>query len=324
MKKLIITTFAVFCLNTILYAQDASVTNAPLDKNLFNHLDMAVDMGTTGIGIELASPIGNNVQVRTGFSFMPHFQHTMHFGIEAYDNEKGILTTKFDQLAEMMKSFTGYQVDSQIDMIGEPTYNNFKLLVDVFPFRNKKWHFTAGFYVGPSTIAKAYNTTEDMPSLLAVGIYNHIYDFVKDDKYLDEPLYGSYYLDPTMGSQLKEKMTNYGRMGIHIGDKQDGSPYMMEPDANGMVSAKVKVNSFKPYLGFGYGNAKAGNNKKFNISFDCGIMIWGGTPKIITHDGTDLANDVTNVRGKVGTYTDIIKFFKVFPVLNLKISRRIF
>ena len=49
------------------------------------------------------------------------------------------------------------------------------LLVDVFPFKNNKhWHFTAGFYWGNSTIGKAYNTTEDMPSLVAVGIYNNM------------------------------------------------------------------------------------------------------------------------------------------------------
>ena len=53
-------------------------------------------------------------------------------------------------------------------------------------------------------------------------------------------------------------------------------------------------------------------------------MFWGGTPKVVTHDGTDLVNDVDNVRGKVGDYVEIIKKFKVFPVLNLRITRRLF
>jgi hypothetical protein len=322
MNRLTTTLMAFLCFTSSLYAQDSTTTHRKTDLNILNHLDFGVTLGTTGIGMDLASPIGNNIQIRTGFAFMPHFNHTMHFGIEGY-NDNGVLTeTNFDRLAELMKGFTGYNIDSQIDMIGQPTYYNFKLLVDIFPFHNKKWHFTSGFYIGPSTIANAFNTTEDMPTLLAVGIYNNLYDFVKDEKYIDQPVYGDYYLDPTLGDALKEKMTGYGRMGIYIGDKTDGTPYMMEPGSDGMVKTKVKVNSFKPYIGFGYGNAKT-NNKQYNISFDCGIMFWGGTPQIITHDRTDLA-DLASVNGKVGEYVNVIKVFKVFPVINLKISHRIF
>ena len=329
MNRLLTTSMACLCFTGFLYAQDSTTIDRTTDQNILNHLDFGVTLGTTGIGIDLASPIGEYAQIRTGFAFMPHFNHTMHFGIQAYDTEKGLLQTKFDKMADLMKSFTGYTVDSQIDMIGQPTFYNFNVLVDVFPFKNKKWHVTGGFYIGPSNIAKAFNTTEDMPTLLAVGMYDHIYDFVTgidengDPNYISKPLYDTYYLDPDVGDQLKGIMTGYGRMGIHIGDKTNGTPYMMEPGADGMVKAKVKVNSFKPYLGFGYGNTKAGNNKKYNISFDCGIMFWGGTPQIITHDGTNLA-DLASVKGKVGTYVDIIKGFKVFPVINLKISRRIF
>ena len=62
-------------------------------------------------------------------------------------------------------------IDYEVDMVGVPTYHNAKLLVDVFPFKNKKWHFTTGFYVGPSRIAKAYNTTEDMARVLGTIPY---------------------------------------------------------------------------------------------------------------------------------------------------------
>ena len=76
-----------------------------------------------------------------------------------------------------MKGFSGYEVEDHVDMLGKPTMNNFKLLLDIFPFKNNKhWHFTAGFYWGPSQFAKADNTTEAMTSLLAVGIYNRMYE----------------------------------------------------------------------------------------------------------------------------------------------------
>ena len=37
----------------------------------------------------------------------------------------------------------------------------------------------------------------------------------------------------------------------------------------------------------------------------------------------DLAKDVRNIGGKVGDYVDVLKAFKVYPVINVRISRRL-
>ena len=37
----------------------------------------------------------------------------------------------------------------------------------------------------------------------------------------------------------------------------------------------------------------------------------------------DLAKDVRNIGGKVGDYVDVMKKFKVYPVINLRISKRL-
>ena len=305
-------------------AHGESFSTASSDNvQAFKNLDLSVTAGTTGIGLDVATPLNKNLQVRGGFAFMPHFHHTMNFDIQVGDhkeskyNEKGErVESRFDRLSKYLKDFTGYEVDDEVDMIGKPTYYNFKLMLDWFPFRKKNWHFTAGAFIGNSRIAKAYNTTEDMPSLVAVGIYNNLYEKVLNE----EPVFGNVELPP----DICDKFMSYGRMGIHVGDHvSDGSPYMMEPDANSMVKASVKVNSFKPYVGFGYGSAIS-KDKKLHASFDCGTMFWGGTPQIITHDGTNLAKDVRNIDGKVGDYVDLIKGFKVFPVINLRVTYRIF
>src|SRR5574344_1273922 len=309
-------TLVALSLPFTMIAQDEKRENT---NNLLTHLDIGVTMGTTGIGIDLASPISQNMQFRTGFAFIPHF----------------------DKISDMMENITGYEIDQHVDMIGQPRFYNFKFLVDVFPFRNKKWHVTGGFYLGPSTIAKAYNTTEDMPTLLGVNLYNKMYDYMINEKYIDEPFIGNINLDPAIGDQLKAKMQSYGRLGVHIADykKTEGTtednPCMLVPDKDGMMKAEVKVNNkIRPYIGFGYGNAMHLKKNQFNISFDCGLMFWGGTPKVLTYNAqdaetlelkeVDLANDVENVKGKVGTYVDLIKMFKVFPVINLKIAYRIF
>lgn len=128
----------------------------------------------------------------------------------------------------------------------------------------------------------------------------------------------------------------------------------------------MKVNSFRPYLGFGYGGRLFKKKDDFRISFDAGVMFWGGTPQILVtatesqeikgtfqqmldEDGkpvfdsfdepimvqvtealvintkreVNLAKDVRNIGGKVGDYVDVMKKFKVYPVINLRISKRL-
>ena len=70
------------------------------------------------------------------------------------------------------------------------------------------------------------------------------------------------------------------------------------------------------------------------ISFDCGAMFWGGTPNLVVYhglklpDGTyrdvSLTEDVENIGGKVGSYVKLFKAFKVYPVLSLRVTKRIF
>ena len=304
-------------------------------RNKFNHLDVAITTGTTGIGAELAMPASDMVQIRAGFAVMPSFKKAMNFRVglkndPEKDKDGNKIVTKFDRMSEVFKQATGYQIDRNIKMYGRPTYYNAKVLVDVFPFPNKKWFVTAGFYYGNEQIAKAYNAYEDMSSLVAVGMYNHIHDnIVAGEPIVTTTVGGLEYtikFDPYYedDAAIIKRFKQYGRMGVHLGDFDDGTPYYCYPNEEAMMEVKVKANRFKPYLGFGYGSEIPKTDKLYNFAFECGFMTWGGTPKIITHDGVDLAKDVHGIRGDVGSYVRFFKGFKVFPVLSLRISRRIF
>ena len=319
----------------------AVVTLSSQAQNMFNHLDLGVTLGTTGIGLDAAMPVGDYVKLRTGFEVMPRFNYDMNFGVESFDGTgTSIDQSTFNRMADVLYGLTGFKVDQNVTMKGKPTMWNFKFMVDVYPFKNNKhWHFTAGFHWGPSKIAEAVNAQEDSPSLFAVGMYNHIYDVAYADWVLDIPTplietetTGAVYMDPSM----EKTILSMGRMGIPIGkyshDMTDaqgnvhkkGETYYMQPNENSMVTVDARTNSFKPYLGVGYEGRLIKGNDNYKIGFDAGVMFWGGTPSIITHDGMDLANDVEDINGKVGDYVKLIKGVKVFPVLNLRITRTIF
>ena len=64
--------------SSIAFAKENKYT----ENKIFNHLDIALTAGSSGLGIEFASPIVNMIQLRTVFSFMPEFRPKMNFGIE--------------------------------------------------------------------------------------------------------------------------------------------------------------------------------------------------------------------------------------------------
>lgn len=305
----------------------------------FNHLDFGVTLGTTGIGFDVAMPVHEMVKLRTGFEVMPRFNYDMHFNVESFDGEGTPTGATLDRMAEVLYGLTGFKVDQNVTMKGKPTMWNFKFLVDVYPFKNKHWHVTAGFHWGPSKIAEAVNAQEDSPSLFAVGMYNHLYDVAYTDwvegiptPIINTETTGAIYLDP----EIEKQLVAMGRMGIPLGkfthdvtdvygvEHKKGETYYMEPNENSMVYADARANSFKPYLGFGYEGRLIKNNDKYHIGFDAGVMFWGGTPSIMTHEGIDLAKDVEDIGGKVGSYVKFVKGIKVYPVINLRITRTIF
>lgn len=329
------------------------------EHDIFQHLDVSVTAGTTGIGFDVASPVTKWAQLRLGYEFMPRFTKTMGFDMtingqpaRSYDEDGNRQETRFDKLKEFLYSFTGFDIDDHVEMIGKPTINNFKMLVDVFPFQNNKsWHFTAGFYWGPSQFAEAVNSTEAMVSLVSAGIYNKMYEsamtgapLISFDPDQFPTLAG---VGIEMPEPVREKFKQYGDMGFVVGYfthdiynpdgsvlKSKSTPYIVEPDEDGMVRVTASSNSFKPYLGFGYGGNLLKKRDDWKISFDCGAMFWGGTPELVVRHGLKLSNgtyrdvslteDVENINGQVGTYVDLFNAFKVFPVLSLRITKKIF
>lgn len=338
-------TIAVLSISTTASAQRitfSKTANGPSDRpetviekmdrlGIFNKIELAANIGTTGLGLEVASPMTEWAKLRVGFDCMPNFKIPMNFAMANYVDGK--VNDKFDRISEMMYKLSGMTIDQEIKMESKPTMTTFRLLVDVYPFKNNRhWHFTAGFFVGGNSIGTSMNTITEMPSLLALNMYDRLYRGVTADDFLervyDDPhfLYDltglkaldDVYLDPMAAEELQQNLLSMGRLGVHVGDFKDGTPYLMMPDKDGTVSAKAKVNRFRPYLGFGYGGALS-DDGKWQASFDTGVQFWGGAPKVTTHDGTVL-NDLIDLRGKIGTYMGFMKAIPVYPTIDFRIS----
>ena len=92
------------------FAQTDTGSSDKSIRKIIKHLDLGVTLGTEGIGLDVAVPVVDNlVNVRAGFTYMPRFDATMHFGFEAGDEtmNQEERDQQFDKLSNML-----YDMDS--------------------------------------------------------------------------------------------------------------------------------------------------------------------------------------------------------------------
>ena len=297
--------------------KDGNLWREMKEHHVFDKLDVAFTLGTTGLGLELSSPMTNWARLRVGFDGIPGFNLPMRFDVATYAGEEN--TNGFEHVKDIMYQITGQEIDETVRMNAKLHFYNFKLLVDVFPFQNdRRWHFTAGLYFGSSLIGTAVNAKAETNSLVAMNLYNRIYDkMVASDG--QDPLFGDIYIS----HETYERMMQYGRVGVHMGDFKDGTPYYMTPEANGTVSARAKANSVKPYLGAGF-SSPVDRSGRLSLGVDAGVLFWGGSPDVILADGVNMTKELHNIPGKVGSYVGFMKAMKVYPAVTFKISYTFF
>lgn len=101
------------------------------------------------------------------------------------------------------------------------------------------------------------------------------------------------------------------RRGLALGD------YLLEPDAQGNIDAKLKVKPIKTYLGIGIGRGVPKSRVGFKM--DLGCVLWG-RPSVYCNDDKVLD---TNQNGDGGGIVKVATKLKVYPVLNFRICGRI-
>ena len=134
------------------------------------------------------------------------------------------------------------------------------------------------------------------------------------------------FVKATNTSDLILDPSKYGMVGIKLGDRR------ITTDKNGNITADVKVNSVKPYVGIGFGRAVP-RKSRVSVSCDFGVKFWG-SPRLGTMVEDDWDNtyyhkfkskelddkDDQDLKDAMETMEKI----SVYPVLNIRICGRIF
>ena len=112
--------------------------------------------------------------------------------------------------------------------------------------------------------------------------------------------------------QLQQYIADGKNYNVEIGD------YQIPVDENGNVSGGIKVNSFRPYLGLGYGRLIP--KKRFGARVELGAQFQG--KPVVYADGIGDLNKVVdqNTDDSISKFMD---WLRVYPVLKVTFRGRI-
>jgi hypothetical protein len=185
----------------------------------------------------------------------------------------------------------------RVDIEGKLNMGDISVLFDYYPFKSSTFRITAGAYFGKD---KPLNVSNAQPF---INEYSEI------------------------GGM---KISNWGTKGLELGSGTE--TYTAVSDAQGNVQADLKVNSFKPYVGIGFGRAVPKHT--IGVQFDLGVQFWG-TPEVWTNINDSWGetkyqkvdkDKITNPDKDYKDVKDAIKTIEkigVYPVLTFRLVGRI-
>ena len=143
MKRLLLLCLTyIMCVgNHQMAAQDSSES-----PGIFNSLAVGVSASTTGIGIDVASPIGSYLAVRAGVSFMPNFTYSTDVDVDIEGSYEGNIPTSIDVEGGMGRT------------AGE-------ILLNVYPFKSSSFFVCGGAYFGGGKLIKIKGHSDELAEL---------------------------------------------------------------------------------------------------------------------------------------------------------------
>lgn len=145
MKKLIL-----LCFFLIACAGSNQMT-AQKEPGIFNSLAIGISAGTTGIGFDIASPIGSHLTLRAGVAIMPNFNYSDNVDVNIDYFERNT----FDP--------------SPIYIEGGMGRTAGELLLNVYPFKSSGFFVCGGAYFGGGKLIKIKGHSDELAKLVAEG-----------------------------------------------------------------------------------------------------------------------------------------------------------
>ena len=223
----------------------------------FNSLSVGANIGTTGWGIDVATPLGNHFALRAGFTIMPNISYSDNVDVSINIHSS---------------YYPNGQIPASIKAEGSMGRTSGELLLNYYPFKKSSFFLTGGAVFGGDKLIKVKGHSDELAQYQDLA----------------------------------------GKAGIEIGD------YTIPVDQNGNVSGGIKVSSFRPYIGLGFGRIVP-KNKRVGFLFELGVQVHG-TPEVYT----DYGNLEALEEKADNDFSEILDKVTVYPVLRFRLCGKIF
>lgn len=151
MKKILFVAIALLCtIGTKIQAQEKGL-------GYFNCMSIGANIGTTGWGIDVATPIGNHFALRAGFTIMPDFSYT-----DDVDVSISSFSSYYSEIPEAIP--TSMEVEASIGRTSG------EVLLNIYPFKRSSFFLTGGAVFGGEKFMKLQGHSDELKNFRDIGI----------------------------------------------------------------------------------------------------------------------------------------------------------
>lgn len=126
----------------------SGLVKASNPPGIFNALSLGLSAGTTGVGVELATPVTPFLALRGGVSFMPAFKIRSSVGV-----------TVEQSYTETFKT--------DVDLTGSMKRTSGEMLLNCYPFRNSSFFVAGGIFFKGEDLLRIKGHSEELKELIA-------------------------------------------------------------------------------------------------------------------------------------------------------------
>lgn len=300
-------------------------------QEAFKHLGASVELGTTGVGVNISYPvITDRLVLSVGYNF-PSLSVKSHFDLNGQPindqirsannmiNSYNNMITKYpDQAAERgMKPIDPIGNISSIDteIKAKLNFGNVKIMAEYYPTSSSFFHFTAGVLIGNGewmtidakadpavwqTYTNAVKQNAAIPHIKAGELTAGI---------PGAPVIPATDIHPVDG------LDNAAKVNIH------DETYVLAANSGGHLKTKLAVQKVKPYIGVGFGSSVP-TERRVGFQMEIGAY-YQSKPSFesnskVTYDPSAYSSK------KVDDIADMLLYLRWYPQLTFRITGRIF
>ena len=293
-------------------------------QEAFKHLGASLEVGTTGVGVNLSYPvITDRLVVTVGYNF-PKFPISSGFDlnsgaissqmnqaigkIENYNNfiDKNPEKAQYLSLSKIPTDNLKKSIDKvSTDIDAKVNFGNFKAFVEYYPTTKSYFHFTAGVLIGSGHWMDISGEAD--PKVWAA---------YKDVVHAHDQLQRVVDAHP----ELKGEVTTIPSVKEAAKITVNSESFAVDPET-GKVDVSLSVRKVKTYLGIGFGSS-CPTKRNFGFQMEIGAYYQG---KPTLESASKVAYDANAYSNK--TVDDIVEtlvYLRWYPQLTFRFTGKIF